>query len=152
MLIRLGGVPHLRPGGGTPSQVGGVPHPRSGGVPHPRSRGGTPSQVWGYLGYPPSSRPGWGTPTLDLRWGTPSPYLRWGTPLPSRPGWGTPPPVLARVPPYLRPEMGYPPPPRKCEQTENITFPHPSDAGGNNISTEYCIIVSPVGIFGGGNI
>ena len=27
--------------------------------------------------------------------------------------------------------MGYPPPPRKCEQTENITFPHPSDAGGN---------------------
>ena len=24
--------------------------------------------------------------------------------------------------------------PRKCEQTENITFPHPSDAGGNNVT------------------
>ena len=45
--------------GGTPSQVGGVPHLRS---------GGTPSQVWG------------GT------MGTP-PDLRWGTSLP-RPGMG----------------------------------------------------------------
>ena len=33
------------------------------------------------------------------------------------------------IPPIGR--MGYPPP-RKCGQTENIIFPHPSDAGGNN--------------------
>ena len=25
-----------------------------------------------------------------------------------------------------------PPPPRKCGQSENITFRHPSDAGGKN--------------------
>ena len=32
--------------------------------------------------------------------------------------------------------MGYPPPfPRKCEQTENITFPHPSDADGKYSGT-----------------
>ena len=29
--------------------------------------------------------------------------------------------------------MGYPPSPSKCEQTENITCPHPSNAGGNKI-------------------
>ena len=40
-------------------------------------------------------------------------------------------PDLARVPPpHPRPGMGYPPP-RKYEQSENITFPHPSYAGGN---------------------
>ena len=55
------------------------------------------------MGYPPSES-GMGYPLcLDLGQGTP----------PSRPG------------------MGYPPPPHMCEQTENITFPHPSDAGGN---------------------
>ena len=31
---------------------------------------------------------------------------------------------------YYGMEMGYPP--FRCEQTENITFPHPSDGGGKN--------------------
>ena len=54
---------------------------------------------------------GWGTPHSDLGWGTPCLDLEWGTP-----------PDLERVPP----------PPRKCGQTETITFPHPSDKGGKN--------------------
>ena len=68
------------------------------------------------------------------------------------PGQGTP---LARVPPgpgyppwldlagyppgcpmafweMLQSIMGYGYPPPRCEQTENITFPHPSDADGKN--------------------
>ena len=48
------------------------------------------------------------------------------------------------APPHPNLEMGYPlspsrpwngvpaPPPRQCGQTENITFPHHSDAGGKN--------------------
>ena len=101
------GVPSGRSGGGTWSQVWeGVPIPGLGGTPS--HVGGYPiSGLGGYLGYPSSSRPGWGS---------------------LRPGWGPPlnpagvPPDLAGVPPHLRPEMGYPPP-GKCEQTENITFP-----------------------------
>ena len=71
----LGGVPHPRSKGGTPSQVwgvlsprsGGVPSPRSGGLPSPRSGRGTPSQVWG-VPHPDLVRRGY---PLDLRWGTP---------------------------------------------------------------------------------
>ena len=101
----------------------GVP-PRHGVPPGHRVPPGMGYSLHGVppeMGYPPDLR--WGTPTSDLRWGTPPP----------RPEMG--------YPPYLRLEMGYPPtshlrwgnptPPRKCEQTENITFPHPSDAGGN---------------------
>ena len=59
-----------------------------------------------------------GIPTPPL----PSPDLGQDT-LPFRSGMGYPP---------VKTWDGYspPPPPRKCEQTENITFPHPSDAGG----------------------
>ena len=64
---------------------------------------------------------------LSNGWGG-YPIQTWdGVPLPI-PGTGYPPP---------RPGMGYPHPDlpsRKCEQTENITFPHPSDAGGNNVT------------------
>ena len=137
----------------------GVSPPQTWGTP----RHGVPPQTWGTspdMGTPrtwgtplpyPDLR--WGTPTPDMGWVTPPtiiqtwpgspPDLRWGTPTPDM-GWVTPPhhhPDLAGVPP--RPEMGYPPTsdlrwgnpplPHKCEQTENITFPHPSDAGGNNI-------------------
>ena len=109
-----GGISHLR----------GVPHLRSGGVPHHRSGEGTPSQVGrgvlhlrsgGTLGTPHHPDLVGGHP------GTPYPDLRWGTPYLDL-GWGTPYPDLRWI---------LPPPPRKCEQTENITFPHPSDAGGN---------------------
>ena len=57
-----------------------------------------------------------------LRWGTPS-QVWWGGTR-TGPGWDTPHPIWTW--------LGYPPPPR-CEQTENITFPHPSDAVGNNV-------------------
>ena len=85
-----------------------------GGRPHPvMVGGGTPGtphvQTW--LGYPPPppSRPGWVTHHPPSRPG-------WGThPPPSRPGWGTPTPVEVWT----------------DKQTENSTFPHPSDAGGN---------------------
>ena len=107
------GTPHQ----GTPP-IGVCPWPGlTGGIPEV---GYPPSQVWrgyprwgtpplGYLqsGYPParSVRPGRGVPWQgDLRWGTP--HLD-----------------LTGVPP---------PPPHRCEQTENITFPHPSDAVGKN--------------------
>ena len=124
-LSQVWGLPHSRSGGLGGSQVWGVPHSRSGGVPHPRSRGvpcprsgggGNPSQVWGVpcpMGYPPA-RPGMGYPPVQTWDGVPpGPDLGWGTPLP-------------------RPEMGYPPPQVWADkQTENSTFPHPSDAGGN---------------------
>ena len=82
---------------------GGLPWVGGRGIPHLRSGGGTPSQVWGV---PRLLRPGMGYPPTQTWDGVPpSPYLdlRWGTP-----------------------------PPCKCEQTENITFPHPSDVGGKN--------------------
>ena len=64
----------------------------------------------------------------------PPPDLRLGTP---PPGPVTPPPgPETGYPPPPGPETGYPPPtwtwepsPPKCEQTETITFPHPSDGG-----------------------
>ena len=63
------------------------------------------------------------------------------------PGQGTPPAGPGRVQPpppdcpmafweMLQSIMGYGYPPPRCEQTENITFPHPSDAGGNNFSDD----------------
>ena len=131
--------------GGTPFQVlgGGVPLPRSGqgGPPSQVWTGGTCSQVW-MVGTP--------FPSLD-RGVTPGylPSARWGCPPSLR--WGPPPPIQTRkdggapvrkdggtpigkngIPPIC--QMGYPSPPRRCEQTEIITFPHPSDAGGNNQS------------------
>ena len=59
-------------------------------------------------------------------------YLRWGTPI--QVWWGVPELDLAGVPPPHLDLAGIPPPPSpRCEQTENITFPHPSDAVGNNV-------------------
>ena len=54
---------------------------------------------------------------------------------PDPPGWTWSPPASWTWPPRpagpdpLPPGWTWPPPPR-CDQTENITFPHPSDAGG----------------------
>ena len=109
----VGGVHRPRSWGGTLSHVQGVPHPRSGGypipglggVPHPKS--GVPLHHLDLAGVPPS----------DLRWGTPQ-HLDLA---------GVPPGPEMGYPADLRYEMGYPP--GKCEQTENITFPHPSDGG-----------------------
>ena len=103
------------------------------GVPHPVLVVGgtlptTTMQTWSG-GVPPTIQ--------TWSWGSP------GTPLPpSRPGMGYPPPrpeMGNPLPPTHRPGMRYPPPPQKCRQTENITFPHPSDAGGKN---DFCILTS----------
>ena len=100
---------------------GVVPHPRSGGYPIPGLGGCTPSQVWGVphlrVGVPrvpPSSRPGWGTPTWpDLGWGTP-PGQTWdGVPPPPHQTWDG-------VAPLPRPEMGYPPPSSRCGLTHKV--------------------------------
>ena len=87
----------------------GYPSSRSGwGVPPTiMTWPGYPPSIQTWLGYPPPSRPGQGTlpPPSRPDWGTP----------PSRPGWDTPPPIEVWT----------------DKQTENSTFPHPSDAGGN---------------------
>ena len=90
-------------GGGTPSQVQGVPRPRSGGVPCPRFQGVSHPRSGGYPvpglgGYPiPGSR------------GYPIPGLG-EYPIPGLDGGGVPHPDLVRgVPPPARPGMGYPP-------------------------------------------
>ena len=91
--------------------------------------------------------------TLTPTWeeGIPHPDLGWGTPILTWDG-GTPHPDLGRkyppigkdgvalhhldeMPPPFLLGKGYSPQSalqmHKCEQTENITFPYPSDAGGN---------------------
>ena len=74
-----------------------------------------PDLVWGVP---------WVLPTIQTWDGVPPhPDLRWGTP-PPRPGMGYPPPT----------DLGRGIPPNKWGQTENITFPHPSDAGGKNMN------------------
>ena len=109
----LGGGTPSSHGRGTPSSHGGLPHPDLAGggvVPQvppllPRPAGAPPS--------PPPSGPGWGTPHHPDLAGVPPPS-------PSRPDRDTP----------------YPPPPTPRvdvwtdKQTENSTFPHPSDADG----------------------
>ena len=55
------------------------------------------------LGYPPPSRPGWGTPHHQDLAGAPPPTIK---------TWLGYPQDLAGVPPHPRPEMGYPPLPR----------------------------------------
>ena len=108
-----------------------------------RTVSSTPSVTWGGVPPPirvPPSQAWWGGGG-NPRWGTPARsdggYLRWGTPVRVPPlsqvRWGEGgtrggvPPI--RVPPLARSDRGYP---RWCGQTENITFPHPSDAVGNN--------------------
>ena len=113
--------------------------------------GGYPIQSWIGGGYWVPPVPGLdGTPSILLMGGTPS-SNGWGYPRLPHPdfGWGTPhqqngvPPIRTwdRVPPSLDLGRGIPsprpdlrwgtPPPHKCGQTEAITFPHPSHAGGN---------------------
>ena len=96
-----------------------VPRQDGGGYPFP-GQGGTPSQVR-MRGYYHPANGGYSliqVPDQDRRYPFPgqdgayAPVLTWeGVPL-SLPGRGTP----------------------RCEltQTENITFPHPMDAGGKN--------------------
>ena len=104
----------------------GVPPSSPKVVPKPVQMGVTPIQSWWRI--PPSSPNGWvphpvlmggtqGTPSA--RWGTLPLLARWGTP---SSGWG-----------YPR-RLDAPPPHRWCEQTENITFPHPSNAGGKYLT------------------
>ena len=116
------GVPYPADGGGGyPSSPGlGVPHPVLGGTPFQVWTGGTPHPDLGWR-YPPSPLQQDGVP--------PSQVWDGGTPDLSRPGMGSVPP-----PPIER--MGYSPPSPKCEQTENITFPLPSDAGGKKMTAK----------------
>ena len=80
----------------------------------PLLRLGTPHQTWDRV--PPLDLD-LGPPHLDL---VPPSYLY----------LDLGPPYLDLGPPLPGPGPGTPPPP-KCGQTENITFRHPSDAGGN---------------------
>ena len=146
------GVPHPDlGGGGYPIQLwpGGTPSkPVQGGTlgtptiqTWPGGTLGTPTiQTWlqGILGTPLPSRPGWRTPSPTIQT-----WMGYSPP-PSRPGWGTPHhqdlarylplhPDLTGVPPH-HPDLAGVPPPVKVwtdKQTENSTFPHPSDAGCN---------------------
>ena len=149
------GVPHPVMVGGTPSShgEGGTPSSHSGGG----STLGTPTiQTW--PGVPPTIQtwPGGftlGTPTIqtwlrgtlgtphhpDLAGGftpgtPPTTQMAGGYPPPSRPGWGTPhhPDLTGVPPPPSRLDWSTPPPVEVWtdKQTENSTFPHPSDAGG----------------------
>ena len=105
---------------GTPIQSqGGVPHPvlmGGWGYPHPVPTWGTPHPVM--TGVTPSSPNGGTQGTPDLGWSTPSSWPGKG---------GYPVPNLGRGTPSRQEGFCNPPPPRKCEQTENtcITFPHP---------------------------
>ena len=142
---------------------GGVPFERK-GTPSSLRWGRYPREPPPDLGWStPISRMGWGTPHLDLGCGTLPPHQQNGIPPCLDLGWGTPIQTWDGVPPT--PGMGYPhvwtwdgvppptqtwdevpptqswdrvplPPPHKCEQTETITFPHPSDAGGENMITK----------------
>ena len=107
-----------RPGWGVPR----VPLPPSRpemGYPLPRPEMGYPPLRPG-MGYPRPSRPEMGSPLPRPEMGYP----------PSWPEMGYPPTqTWDGVPPHLDLEQGTSPP-RKCGQTENITFSHPSDAGG----------------------
>ena len=132
-------------GGPHPVMVGGTPSSHGGGW------GGTPIHSWwGYPRYPPPSRLDWGGypgyPPSRLGWGIPSHH-------PDLAGVSPHHQDLAGVPPTIKTWLGYPPhhpdltgvPPHPDlagvpspspievwtdKQTENSTFPHPSDAGG----------------------
>ena len=89
---------------------------------------GYPIQSWS--GGTPSSHGGGGVSDPVLAGGYPStphhPDLAGAAPHPDLAGVPLHHPDLARVPPYHPDLAGVP------KQTENSTFPHPSDAGGNN--------------------
>ena len=105
--------------GASPSSPdGGIPSsPDGGGVPpsNPNRRGGTPIQSKREVaqGNPPPCKPGGGTPISQM--GVP--------PIREKDG--------DYHPPHTRKDEGTPL--AECEQTENITFLHPLDAGGKNL-------------------
>ena len=102
---------------------------------------GYPIQSWwgGDHGYPPPSRPGQGgTPHHPDLAGVPSPHHQdlAGVPPTIKTWLGYPPTIQTwpGYPPHHPDLAGVPPSPVKVwtdKQTENSTFPHPSDAGGN---------------------
>ena len=97
------------------------------GYPPPRPGPGTPP--------PPPLGPGPGTPLppdLDLG---PPPDLRLGTPPTSTWNWDPPDVELGPPPTWT---WTWDPPLGVDWQTENSTFPHPSDAGGNNQHWDGC--------------
>ena len=121
------------------------------GVPPPYP-GTHPKSGWGI---PPS--PCQGTPTLTweggnlLHWsgrGYPNPDLEGATPVrkdgvpPMRKDGGTLPSGRMGVPPHQW--MGVPPPwtDTQTEMCENITFPHPSDAGGKYSKSDDLTIIT----------
>ena len=141
------GVPKIQSWtGGTPSSPGwrwgGIQSSLGWGYPIQSWMGGTPIMILDWVlpcqqdGVPPSSKTGWGYPIQDWDWVPPSaggdtPPSGPGMGYPLSAGWGTS-WTWDGVPFLSGPETGYPPTPsRKGGQTENITFPHPSDAGGN---------------------
>ena len=116
----------------------GVPYPWS-GVPHPWS--GYPP-VWTWLGYPPvwtwpgypSSGSGWGTPqegawNQSLRY---PPERTWDQLKYYEMEMGTPRKDMGPVEVLWDGEGVLPSPVWTNKQTETITFPHPSEAGGKN--------------------
>ena len=96
-------------------------------------------QVLHLLSYP------WLGGTPSLVGGVPHPWMGgypipgWGLPIPSHPWMGGTPSLAKGGTPYL--DRMYPPPVCTYKQTENITFPHPSDAGGNDTNCNCTIEV-----------
>ena len=95
--------------------------------------GGTPSSPG--QGDTPSSLGQWGVPrNMILDEGTTHQQNGVSPPIQT---WDGIPPSISRMgyspPPHPDLGRGTPSPPlRKCGHTKNITFPHPSDVGGNN--------------------
>ena len=104
-----------RGGEGIQSWLGGTPSNPDWGEGTPSSLGWGDSPSSPDQGVPPSPDLGCGNPPLcpDLGWGTPH-AAGWSTPIHTWDGV-TPPPVEVWT----------------DKRTENSTFPHPSDAGGN---------------------
>ena len=95
------------------------------------------SLYWDWVPPPPNLRPGtppWKSETWDPTpwksetWGPPPKIWDLGPPPRKSETWDPPRKSETWDPPPVRGWIGYPPPP-KCEQTETITFPYPSDGG-----------------------
>ena len=93
------------------------------------------SQIWCQKFFP-LLRPGPPLPPIQGWMSLPENLIP-GIPLPPVQGWislpknlrlGTPPPPCPRLDQPTRKSVTWDPP-QKCEQTETITFPHPSDGG-----------------------
>ena len=121
--------------GGVPTWLGGGYLPGWGSVPT-LARGYLPF-VRGYLPWPGGTYPGGGLP----HHGTPA---KVSTP-PAK--VDTPPPPSKVQGRYSQAKVGAP----RCEQTENITFPRPSDAVGNYFllfpDEDYSCVIRVVGVF-----